>query len=309
MPLPTGAISAENINTELGQAAGTAVSFNATNPRLLADAPTGPVSMDAMRGSAALYAATGGTVSDSGGYRYHDFTAAGTLTISQKGSIKSTINAFALGGGGQGGASGGGGGGGGGLLEFDASPDTGDFAVTVGAGTSWSGGSSSVFGQTASGGGGGGNRSGSGSAGGSGGGPGCVDGGTYGVGTDGQGYRGGYKTSVGNWPAGCGGGGTGAVGGNSCNRCNGGAGGSGRLAILDGVRYGGGGGGCGLTGTGVAAGGGGAGGGGAGGRYDGSYGVTGTNGLGGGGGANGYSVGVRRNGGSGRVKLRYEITI
>jgi hypothetical protein len=59
--------------------------------------------------------ATGGTIVDSGGYRYHIFNSSGTFNVSSGalGSYSDTIEVAAQGGGGAGGKNGGGGGGGG----------------------------------------------------------------------------------------------------------------------------------------------------------------------------------------------------
>ncbi len=91
--------------------------------------------------------ATGGTISQSGGYRYHRFTSSGTFTITREGHID-----FVLIGGGGGGAAGGlnlsnecgGGGGGAGaaLVSLNNQEPIGSFAVTIGAGGS--GGSAGV---------------------------------------------------------------------------------------------------------------------------------------------------------------------
>jgi hypothetical protein len=90
----------------------------------------------------ATMAASGGTTFDSGGYRYHVFTASGTLTLLRAG----TVDLFGVGGGGGGGGSasngpenandhGGAGGGGGEPFDLFGRYETaGTFPVTIGAG-------------------------------------------------------------------------------------------------------------------------------------------------------------------------------
>ena len=98
--------------------------------------------------------ASGGTEATSGGYKYHTFTASGSLTVSTGGYCDVLIIA---GGGGQGSSSRGGtGGGAGGLvLGYNAVIPAGSYTVTVGAGgaSQSAGGDSSIFSATADGGG------------------------------------------------------------------------------------------------------------------------------------------------------------
>lgn len=113
--------------------------------------------------------ATGGSVYDSGGFRYHKFTSNGTLSVTAlaSGSFSNTINYLVCGGGAGGGGHygncAGGGGGGGGSVSSSVSASIAAHTVAIGPlgyGSSkqgGSGGNSSVFGVTAVGGGGGGN--------------------------------------------------------------------------------------------------------------------------------------------------------
>jgi len=84
----------------------------------------------------ALTNATGGTEVISGGYKYHTFTATGTLTF----SVGGTVEVLCVSGGGGGGSNGGtsyaGGGGGAGGLKYSSSVSVSaqSYAVTVGAG-------------------------------------------------------------------------------------------------------------------------------------------------------------------------------
>ena len=272
---------------------------------------------------------TGGTITTSGGYRYHTFTSSGTFTVPS--GYSATAQALVIAGGGSGGSDYGGGGGAGGVVYASSSSiSTGTYTVTVGAGASngsggafhgLQGGNSSFNGSTAIGGGGGGGEGTdrNGSSGGSGGGA-CY-GASGGSGTTGQGYAGG-SSSIGNpdYNAG-GGGGAGGAGENalSARSGNGGVGTNGwstwasATSSGDGGYYAGGGGGGhthnGSGGKGL----GGAGGGGDGGiAYGQNSGTNADNGLantgGGGGGGMGEGSGAglySGAGGSGIVIIRY----
>jgi hypothetical protein len=177
--------------------------------------------------------ATGGTIVDSGGYRYHTFLADGTFGNDQS----RTVEYLVVGGGGGGGYYAGGGGGAGGLLSSSFSATASDYTIVVGDGglsspsagsgsnTGSSGVASTVTGTNASvsatggGGGGGGSGGNNGGSGGSGGGGERYGSGTGtgGSGTVGQGNDG-ATISSGN--QGGGGGGAGAAGSGQ----NGGAG-------------------------------------------------------------------------------------
>jgi hypothetical protein len=277
------------------------------------------------------FTASGGTVTTSGGYKYHVFSSSGTFTVSQ--GVKS-VEVLTVAGGASGGSrgstiglQGGGGGGAGGVFYSTLSVTTGLYTVTIGAGgagvtgiTQGNNGSNSQFqGLTAAvGGGGGGAYNGgtvNGKSGGSGGGGGRDQVSTGGAGTSGQGNAGGNCPSSSSTAAG-GGGGAGAVGGNGYGTGGAGAGGVGTstysawgAATGTGENsggtyyYAGGGGGAGYGST-SNRGAGGLGGGGRGGieNTDGAF--SGSANTGGGGGAD-SSTG--QNGGSGIVIVRYTI--
>jgi len=264
----------------------------------------------------AAIVATGGTISDVGGYRIHKFTASGTFQIT---AGSGAIEYLVVAGGGGGGGYLGGGGGGGGLLAGSVSRGVGSYTVTVGSGgtpgasaggaLAGQGGNSVFDTVTATGGGGGYGTGGNGQAGGSGGGAGSAGANSYtgGAGIAGQGHAGGNNSSASpNYGCGGGGGAT-AVGGNGTATV-GGAGGNGTASSITGssVTYAGGGGaGVYQGGTAGAGGTGGGGAGGAGGAN--SPGVAGAaNTGGGGGGASVQSAGAAGGaGGSGVVIVRY----
>ncbi len=173
------------------------------------------------------FSATGGTITYSGGYTIHTFTASGTFTPNMAG----TIEILVVGGGGSGGGCGGsgcdgrGGGGAGGFVYNASYSISGACSVVVGPGGTATylngnpGTNSSFCSVVASGGGSGGNLNATGGNGGSGGGSGYTsstspkNGGTA---TSGQGYTGGkgdYEGSANGLYGGGGGGGGGAVGG------------------------------------------------------------------------------------------------
>lgn len=257
------------------------------------------------------FSATGGTITTSGAYTIHTFTAGGTFTPNGTTDVEVLVVA----GGGSGGGSTAGGGGAGGLIyDSSYSVSAGAMSVTVGNGgpqtlaqTSGNSGQNSVFGTlTAIGGGGGGFTSsasgGPGLNGGSGGGGAFYGGRSFakGTGTNGQGNDGGtYGTD--NYPGG-GGGGAGATGSapTGSKSGNGGIGISYSISGSD-VYYAGGGGG----GSQTSGGNGGLGGGGAG-TSNGTTGTAGTANTGGGGGGGWYYAnGVGGAGGSGVVVIRY----
>ena len=263
--------------------------------------------------AAPTFTATGGTITDSGGYRYHTFTASGTFTVTA--GSRTDVEALIVGGGASGGAFRAGGGGGGGVRTVSgktANAGTGTYPVTVGAGgaaqtsdasTGNTGGNSSVFGETSLGGGGGGQGTTAGGTGGSGGGGGgaASGGGGAGSGTGGQGNNAGAGSvsATTSERHGGGGGGAGAVG-TAATTGNAGAGGTGVQHSWPTPTYYGAGGGGGST---TAAAAGGTGGGGAGGTGNGTAG----SGVGAGGGGSGSSGSVSGAGATGRVVIRYPL--
>lgn len=264
----------------------------------------------------------GGTIYDSGGYRYHEFEGAGTYELVL---CNTTVEYLVVAGGGgtRAGQQAAGGGGGGGVLS-GTTTGRGIFAVTVGAGGDNTGTATSQGGDssletptgtvTAIGGGrGSAANSGAGGNGGSGGGgnSGVNSGnpvGLGGIGTVGQGFDGGVGnvgTSITGNRAGGGGGGAAQQGFNAtpAPTVTAGKGGNG-VAWVNGAFYGGGGGGGDRGSAGAA---GGLGGGGAGSAGDTIDPTSGTNGLGGGAGGPGFGTTGGGLGGYGTVIIRYPI--
>jgi hypothetical protein len=271
--------------------------------------------------TAPLITATGGTITTSGGFKYHTFTSSGTFQVTAGSGL---VEVFVLGGGGAGGgdASGltfyaGGGGGGGGLYNPAYYVEVSSYTVTVGAGgtpnvlsNGYGGdGSNSVFGNITALGGGGGSRGNSDSSttfvgrdGGSGGGGGSSNG-IGGISTQAISNGVAYGNNGGT-ASGIGGGG----GGIGTQPAANGFGGLGRFIFNLANRIGGGGG----AGTFTNSGGNGRDGGGNGGYWNGSdssnsSGAAGTANTGGGGGGLGYNVGSGGAGGSGIVIVRYKV--
>ncbi len=194
--------------------------------------------------------ATGGTVTEVGGYRIHTFTSDGTFTVTSGGDVDYLVVAGGGGGGGSAGSgASGAGGGAGGMLASSTTISASTFAITVGAGGGGAGGTVDTQGTNgsnssfstfiATGGGGGGARSSTttvanGRTGGSGGGEGSQgsSASNYGSGISGQGNRGGLNGmpsdgNTSNENASGGGGGAGAVGGGGLDSAIGGSGSSG----------------------------------------------------------------------------------
>ncbi len=257
-------------------------------------------------------AATGGTITEIGGYRIHTFTSSGLFTVNKSMNVEYLV----VSGGGGGLGSTGGGGGAGGMLEgtnYPVTPQT--YTITVGmggiGGYSPTNGENSVF-DTITAIGGGSGLNGNGGSGG---------GGRYslipgGIGTPGQGNNGGDgKTGTGGSGSGHGygaggGGGKSAVGGNAIE-CKSGDGGAGKVSSITGiaVTYAGGGGGGADSYRTCPAGIGGVGGGGNGGYFSAGTAGAANTGGGGGGGANATSsTWVGGAGGSGIVVIRYLLT-
>ena len=264
---------------------------------------------------------TGGTITSTGGYRYHTFNSSGNFIVSSGFSATADFLLVAGGGGGghANGSGGNGGGGAGGAIDSTVSLSAQTYAIVIGGGgagtasgadgRSNNGSNSTAFGSTAIGGGGGGCRSNAnGDSGGSGGGAGNngSNSGTGGSGTAGQGNAGGNESGEGSqFPAG-GGGGKGAAGQTpSSGDDNGGDGGAGLNWKSLGTFYaGGGGGGTHVSGSASS---GGSSVGGNGGVGSGTTATAGTTNRGGGGGGSGQSEGGGASGGSGVMIVRYAI--
>jgi hypothetical protein len=269
--------------------------------------------------------ATGGTVTEESGLKYHTFTSNGTFEF-VSGNI-TDADILIVGGGGAGGGyyyAGGGGAGGYISLTSQAFSTPQSYTITVGAGAAavgsnqargQNGTDTTAFGMTAAGGGGGGyNDSRDGLNGGSGGGAGGAQSGS---GTGGQpvnslyGNRGGNTSNVnfGGYGGGTGGGGASSAGEDISGNVDGGNGGSGATWVNGSVYAAGGGGGGGNNGGGDGGNGGSA----IGGRGASARGINSTagtvnTGSGGGGGSHTvYGAGAGSGGGSGIVIIRYPI--
>ncbi len=271
---------------------------------------------------------SGGTITNSGGYRIHTFTSSGTFANTIE-NLSTQYLVIAGGGGGNTGGGGAGGyrnsvsgesSGGGGSAETPLTLSSGNYTVTIGAGGAGvqnhqtaNDGGNSVFGTiTSTGGGGSGTTDGSqtGRSGGSGGGgAGDGRGSVGGSGTANQGYAGGNSSNVQPYP-GAGGGGAGAVGGSRTGSTNNaGVGGVGVASSINGSSTfraaGGGGGGAFSAAVGGA---GGNGGGGAGNATTGSgTNATVNTGSGGGGLTHYGNAYLGGNGSSGIVIVRYQL--
>ena len=273
---------------------------------------------------------TGGTITTSGGYRYHTFTSSGTFTNT---SGVTSVEWLGIAGGGSGGSDGGGGGGAGGLVyESSQSVTATAYSIVIGAGGATgnygsvpgqnNGNNSTAFGSTIIGGGRGGGASDAvanmvGASGGSGGGGARSSSG--GSGTSGQGYAGGNASSGNGWFA-AGGGGAGGAAPNASASYGANVGGAGKNSYStwatatstgDSGYYAGGGGG-GYDGGGSSVNAGGAGGGGDGGWASATpqAGQANTGGGGGGNYSGGSYPGTSRGGGpggSGIVIIRYQL--
>ena len=289
------------------------------------------------------FIAQGGTIVESGGYRYHTFISSGTFSVIQ--GTKPIEYLMVAGGGGAGSARGdnwgaGGGGGAGGMVAGSVTVQQGGYPIVIGGGGAGaprnstgnegtSGYNSTFNGVTAVAGGKGGSAIFNGWDGGSGGGNGYYQGGTPGQGTTGQGNAGGIASGSPAAQGGGGGGGKSQTGFNATNSPraggNGGAGSNSYSAWAtatstgaNGYFAGGGGGGV-YTGdsggSGTAGLGGSGGGGNAGASGTNTTANNGANGTpntgGGGGGGSGFSdinqTGAGGNGGSGIVIIRYPI--
>ena len=260
---------------------------------------------------------TGGTISSSGGYRYHTFSSSGTFTNTISGL---SVDYLIVAGGGGGAVNSSGGGGAGGMISGSTTASVTSYSAVIGGGGSGATGASTQ-GQTASGntgsnttfslvgttvlGGGGapaydvvGRNGGSGS--------GSSGGLTAGSGTSGQGNSGATNGS-GSYPPGGGGGGKGSAGSPSTSSAGGAGGAGAEWPSGSGNYYAGGGGGSGDS-RGWVGGAGGIGGGGAGSATS-ANGGSGTANTGGGGGSAwfGSPQGNGGAGGSGIVIVRYAI--
>jgi len=274
---------------------------------------------NAVTPAAAPFTATGGTITESGGYKIHTFTSSGTFEVTSAPDGSEIEYLVVAGGGGAESVDSGGnsrnygeaGAGAGGLLSSTLTPTVGTYSIGIGAGGAVStNGSDTTFGAiTAT---GGGTAEASGGSGGGEDGITATSANEAGAGTAGQGNAGGQGTTLLFWAgAAGGGGGAGAVGGNASGS-TGGSGGDGvEWPTGSGVYYAGGGGGGGGSGTtGNISGSNGSGGLGGGGAAGDGTGTNGTVNTGGGGGGTHVNINVAftgGTGGSGIVIIRYLI--
>lgn len=124
MTLPTGTITMNQVNVELGNPGTSQISLNDTAVRNLASIPSGTISMDDLRGKSS-FGVVGGTPYSVGENEYNVFTSSGPLTISG-GPL--TLEYLMIGGGGGAGAARGGSG------TAAYNPSTGRGSLPAGAG-------------------------------------------------------------------------------------------------------------------------------------------------------------------------------
>ena len=262
--------------------------------------------------------ATGGTVTESGDFKYHTFTGDGCFVVSSTATLTApnSIEYLVVAGGGGGASRHGGGGGAGGAIDTSTTASVGTYGVTVGGGgagsiacgsiVGTSGSGSSVFSTPTAGGGFGSSITACVGPGGSGGGSrgNCTA--CRSSGTPGQGTPGGIGTGVPYNGGGGGGGKSGAGSDASCSGCKAGDGGDGINWKSLGTYYAGGGGG---GGSNSIRGDGGLGGGGDGNLNGNDDSTAGTANTGGGGGSGGHGVPgnyAGKSGGKGVVIIRYK---
>jgi hypothetical protein len=184
MPLPTGSISINQIQSYVGHASGATRSLGDAAMRAAIGIATGAISMNSFRGLNRTYMSVSypgnSPNATNGNWRRVEFSSSGTLTINHAPDDAPELYYCVVGGGGGGGGGISGGGGGGGMRTGTMNISPGSYPVVVGAGGSGgpggpnsgngSNGSSSSFNGITSAGGGRGGRFSAGNAGGSGGG-------------------------------------------------------------------------------------------------------------------------------------------
>ena len=146
----SGAISLDDIHVEAGGSTGTTASLNDTDIRGLTAASGKTINstqgttidFDDFYGATSQthVAASGGSTTTSGNYKFHYFTSSGTLSFSSIGSggPSNTVDYIVIAGGGAGCRGKGGGGGAGGYKTGTFSASVGDKAITIGGGGSGS---------------------------------------------------------------------------------------------------------------------------------------------------------------------------
>ena len=160
MTLPTGTITMNQVNVELGNPGTSNISLNDADVRDLAEIPSGTISMDDLRGKSAFsgVTATGGSTyiipgypgsdSPTGRFKVHVFTGSGTFVVSNAPPSAPNVTYWITSGGGAGGLPSthtlglsndlpigfSGGGGGGGLRSGSTPVSVTSYPVTVGSG-------------------------------------------------------------------------------------------------------------------------------------------------------------------------------
>lgn len=120
--------------TITGLTAGTTYTFTARATNAAGTSAASPASNPVTpTAAAAVFDATGGTVTTSGGYKYWTFNSSDTMNVTSEGPVEYLVVAGG-GGGSCGGTSAGGGGGAGGVLTGSRTMTAGSVAITVGAG-------------------------------------------------------------------------------------------------------------------------------------------------------------------------------
>lgn len=127
------AISANDIRTELGESG--AFSINSTTARALAQKTTNAsqIAYNDFYGKSKNTAATGGTITTTGGFRYHTFKTSGTFSVTKVGT-NTAVEILLVGGGGGGAGKRGAGGGGGGVKYLLGSMSIASYTITIGNG-------------------------------------------------------------------------------------------------------------------------------------------------------------------------------
>ena len=93
MALPSAGnpISLQQVNVELDNTATATINMGSSDVRDLFDVSSGAIDMSDGYGKSAVtyYAASGGTESTDGDYKYHAFTGSGTFTVNTQGNAAS----------------------------------------------------------------------------------------------------------------------------------------------------------------------------------------------------------------------------
>ena len=91
LPASGNSISLQQVNVELGNTGTDAINMGSSAVRTLFDDASGAISMSDGFGKSnvTFYDASGGTITNSGNYRYHTFTGSGTFTINTQGNAAS----------------------------------------------------------------------------------------------------------------------------------------------------------------------------------------------------------------------------